>query len=48
MNANVKWIVINKISNDYELIIDFDAYPGYIEKIEDGEMHYKGFIMKRK
>jgi len=38
---------LSKVGKCYELIADFDAYPGYIQDIKNGQMHYKGFIFKK-
>ena len=41
-------LFIKEMSKNYELVSDFDAYNARVEKIENGEMHYKGFIWKKK
>ncbi|MCX6701641.1 MAG: hypothetical protein NTX96_00385 [Candidatus Zambryskibacteria bacterium] len=41
-------LFIKEMIKNYELVDDFNAYNGYVEKIENSQMHYRGFIFKKK
>jgi putative methyltransferase (TIGR04325 family) len=40
-------LFIKTITENYKLIVDFNAYNEYVEKIENGSVHYKGFVFKK-